>query len=52
MAQALTIKAGGKMIKLVASMKAARDICDELCDLLVLRTEQQRSLLIRQMGRQ
>lgn len=51
MARSVSVKYGGKNVKLVASFGAARDICDRVHDLLDLFNDQQRAMLFLQMGR-
>lgn len=51
MARSVSIKYGGKTLKLVASFGAARDLCDNVHDLLALFNDQQRAMVYLQMGR-
>lgn len=52
MSRSVSVKYGGKQVKLVASFAAARDLCDNVHDLLGLFNDQQRALLFIQLGRQ
>ena len=51
MARSVSIKYGGKNVRLVASFGAARDISANVHDLLGLFNDQQRALIFLQMGR-
>lgn len=52
MSRSVSVKYGGKQVKLVASFAAARDLCDNVHDLLGLFNDQQRALLFIHLGRQ
>lgn len=49
--RSVAIPFGGKSVKLVASFGAARDLCEDVHDLLSLFNDQQRALIYLQMGR-
>lgn len=51
MARTVSVEYGGKKVKLAASFAAARELCDEVHDLLDLFNDQQRALLYLNMGR-
>lgn len=50
MARTVSAKIGGKSVKLKATFEAGQDICNDICDLLIMQREQATSLLFMQRG--
>lgn len=50
MPRTVSAKIGGKSVKLKATFEAGQEICEDICDLLIMQREQATALLFMQRG--